>query len=72
MNTLHSHTPLYTLCTKKREEERKEKVCLCGVHVTTCQMFVWVLRGVLPHRGVHVSPLTYVSQYDESNIKLEG
>jgi len=35
----------------------KEKVCLCGVNVTTCQIFVWVSKGVLPPMVVYVSLL---------------
>jgi len=34
------HTPFYITCIRKREEERKEKVCLCGIHVAICQIFV--------------------------------
>ena len=55
IDTLHSHTSLYTLCTRKREEEIKEKMCLFGVHMVTCQIFVWVSRGVLTPKSVYVA-----------------
>jgi hypothetical protein len=55
IDTLYSHTPLYTTYIRMRNEKRKEKMCLCGVHVTTCQIFVWMSRGVLPPKGVYVS-----------------
>jgi len=57
IDTLYSHTPLYTPYIRGREEEMKEKVCLCGVNVTTCQIFVWVSKGVLPPMVVYVSLL---------------
>jgi len=35
----------------------KEKMCLCGVHMTTCPIFVWVSTGVLPLKDIYVSLL---------------
>jgi len=70
------HTPLYTLCIRKRKEERKEKVCLLGVHISTCQIFVWVSKGVLSPKGVYVSLLkkkakmTFILRPDEYKIKM--
>jgi len=42
---LHKLTPFILIhpCaphTLGRDEEMKEKVCLCGIHVVTCQIFV--------------------------------
>jgi len=55
------HTSLYTPCIRKRKEERKEKVCLFGIHISTCQIFVWVSKGVLSPKGVYVSLLFCLS-----------
>jgi len=57
MDTLYSHTPLYTPCIGKRQYEMKEKVCLCGVHIATCPIFVWMSNDVLSPKDVYVSLL---------------
>jgi len=57
---LHRHHLFsYTLVHPigKRQDEMKEKVCLCGVHMTTCPIFVWVSKDVLPLKDVYVSLL---------------
>jgi len=56
---LFFHTPLYTSCIKKRKEERKEKVCLFEVHISTCQIFVWMSKDVLSPKGVYISLLFF-------------
>jgi len=33
----------------------KEKMCLYGVHMTTCPIFMWVSKGVLSLKNVYVS-----------------
>jgi len=52
----------------------KEKFCLYEIHVATCQIFVWVLRGVLPPMIVYVSLLFFylrcVHIYLNSYIKI--
>jgi len=32
-------------------------MCLLGIHISTCQIFVWVSKGVLSPKGVYVSLL---------------
>ena len=57
IETIYSHTPLYTSCIGKRQDEMKEKVCLCGVYMATCPIFVWVSKSVLTLKDVYLSLL---------------